>query len=70
MNTDGTITSWDAAKNLGVIKAHDGRKFFFSKREWNSPKFEPEPDLIVTFEVSGTAALKISIVGRVSRHED
>lgn len=67
--SDGTVSAYAADMEIGVIKTHDGKKYHFSKADWRSSTITPEAGLIVTFEPTGSMALKISVVGRVSGSE-
>ncbi len=63
MNIDGTVIMWKSDEDMGFIRAHDGRKYHFTRRNWASKGYEPREGLIVTFELSGTVPLSIKIVG-------
>jgi len=64
MNTDGTIVTYEADKDTGVIHAHDGKKYSFAKADLVNSRIEPETGLIVSFEATGLAASKIGVTGR------
>jgi hypothetical protein len=65
--SDGTVFGYAADMEMGVIKTHDEKRYFFAKADWLSPEVAPEAGVIVTFEVAGTAAKKIKAVGRPSQ---
>ncbi len=64
MNMAGTIVTYEADKETGVISALDGKTYSFGGADWLSSGFTPEVSLIVAFEPAGSCALKIRVTGR------
>lgn len=63
MRLDGTVVSYNAKEETGVIGGHDGARYGFKITDWLYKRFEPEAGLIVTFEKKGSFAQNIRVLG-------
>ena len=65
MNTDGTILAYDDEMKTGVILSHERqeKQYRFSRREWLSTYTMPRRGIIVSFDIAGAAAMKVTAVG-------
>jgi hypothetical protein len=57
----GIIVAYSNDVNAGVIKAGDGKKYYFTKSEWSSSAVNPARNLAVAFIPALSKALKVKV---------
>ena len=62
--SDGTVFGYAADMEMGVIKTREEKRYVFARADWLSPEIMPASGVIVTFEASGGAAVKIKVVSQ------
>lgn len=60
----GIITAYSATVNMGYIKATNGRKYMFARRDWQE-KGSPEISMSVIFATESDTAKNVSVTDTV-----
>jgi hypothetical protein len=68
--SDGTVFAYAADMEMGVIKTRDGKRYHFAKADWLSSETPPVAGVVVTFDPSGSAAVKITVVAACPAQSD
>ena len=58
---NGVIIVYSTAATAGVIKARNGKRYYFGKAQWFSSGIEPESGQLVVFKPGDRGAQKVML---------